>query len=70
MSRRRYPGCDPLRHAAAWVCDTCGARCWPVEAAWLDDERILASYAGCAHVEGVARVIGPGAPCCEAEVAL
>jgi hypothetical protein len=49
---------DPLLHARFLECGGCGRVSFPVDAEWLDDELILATYPGvCPHARTVTAVI-------------
>lgn len=49
---------DPLLHARFLVCRECGRVTFPVDAGWLDDELIVATYPGvCSHTRTVTAVI-------------
>jgi hypothetical protein len=51
MSARCSPTCDPVHHAGYLGCSVCDAPAWPTDAAWLDDEQIVATYVPtCSHV--------------------
>jgi hypothetical protein len=49
----RSAGHDPIVQAGAMFCPKCGRVAFPVDAARLDDARIIATYPGaCGHLRG------------------
>lgn len=59
MSARQHPACSPLSHAGYLPCPECGAPAYAAEATWLDECRILATFApGCDHVSAETLVVG------------
>jgi hypothetical protein len=62
MTARCSPACDPVHHAGYLTCSVCDAPAWPIDATWLDDDSIVATYVPtCLHVvEQVTVVPGGG----------
>ena len=63
VTARCSPTCDATHHAGYLTCDVCGSPAWPSDAAWLDGDRILATYnPTCSHAVAQVSVVDGGVP--------
>lgn len=66
---RPHPNCSPIHHAGYLVCPACYAPGYATEAAWLDDDRIIATFTPtCDHGPSETRVVSDGHIQMEAEL--